>query len=63
MTRSKDVVRKDMKTIVIAKNRDKWRQMIVNVLPVESVIVWWEALHHEILDHNQVIQNIFPCNF
>lgn len=31
--------------------------------PVERVVVWGEALHHEVLDNNEVIQNILPSYF
>lgn len=32
-------------------------------LPVESVVMSGEALHHEVLYNNEVIQNIFPSYF
>ena len=33
------------------------------VLPVEGVVVRGEALNHEVLDNDEVIQNIFPGYF
>lgn len=33
------------------------------LLPVEGVVVWGEALHHEIFHNNKVIKNIFSCYF
>lgn len=46
----------------------EWGRMIRGpkarlMLPVESVVVWGEALHHEVLDNNEVIQNIFSGYF
>lgn len=32
----------------------------VDPIPVEGVVMWREALNHEVLDNNEVVQNIFP---
>lgn len=36
---------------------------VLCLLPVEGVVVQREALHHEVLHNDEVIQNIFPGYF
>lgn len=44
-------------------DRKTGTQNILYLLPVECIVMWGEALNHEVLDNNEIIQNIFPGYF